>query len=335
LSKASANAGEPAYWDFVALTALAAIFGASFIFTRIAVRDIPPLTVVAARLLLAALAVLVVMKMRGQSLPAGNRVWIFICASAFFGNALPFALISWGQVKVDAGLTAIFMAVMPLMTILLAHFVTADERMNLYKLCGVVVGLLGVVVLIGWDKLGELGDEMVRQYAIALGAVSYAINAIVTKHLTAVPRYSMIAALLLVASMMMLPLSLWYEQPWQLHWSAMATWAIVFLALGPTAIATLLILVIVGRQGASFLSQINFMVPLFGVLFGAVFLHEVLAPNAWISLLLILSGIALSRGSFFSTNQRRQPSSEALNDRPTIKPNHKPNGPQFSTCVAR
>lgn len=286
--------------DFVMLTTLAAIFGASFVFTRVAVRDIPPLTIAAGRILIAFVLLYVFMRIRGQRLPRGWRLWLIISAASFFGYALPFVAITWGQVKVDAGLTAILMAVMPLITIILAHYLTTDEHMNRYKLIGVLVGLLGVTVLIGWDKLGQLGDDLIRQYAIGLGAVSYAFNAILTKHLTNVPRFSMMAALMLAAVIMLVPISLWIDQPFfgagsEIHWSASAMLAMLTLAIGPTAIATLLILNIIARQGASFLSQINFMVPLFGVLFGAVFLQERLPASAWIALALILLGIAVSR----------------------------------------
>jgi len=289
------NNGPPGYWDFLAMAILAAILGMSFVFTRIAVDDIPPLTVAATRLTIAALLLLALMKIHGQCLPRDRHLWFLICITSFFGNALPFSLISWGQVEVDAGLTAILMAVMPLITILLAHVVTADERLNRYKLIGVLLGLTGVVVLIGWGELRQLGEQTIRQFAIAMGAVCYAINAILSKYLTKVPRYSLIAALLLASSVMLLPISLILDSPWQVHWSIEATGAILILALGPTAIATMMLLHIIARQGASFLSQINFMVPLFGVLFGAVFLHEVLAPNAWIALVMILLGIAISR----------------------------------------
>lgn len=282
------------------LTTLAAIFGASFVFTSIAVRDIPPLTVAAGRLLLAFLVLYALMRLRGQRLPLGWRLWVIISAASFFGNALPFALISWGQVTVDAGLTAILMAIMPLMTITLAHFVTSDERMNRYKVVGVLLGLLGVTVLIGWNKLGQLGDDLIRQYAIALGAASYAINAILTKQLTHVSRIPVMTALMLAATVMLLPLSLYFDQPFlnqsaSITWSSSALVSMLVLALGPTALATLMILNIIDRQGASFLSQINFMVPLFGVFFGVVFLHESLAPSAWVALALILLGIGVSR----------------------------------------
>jgi len=285
----------PGYADYAILCGLAIIFGSSFIFTSISVRDLPPITVAAGRLSIAALLMLMLMHFKKQSLPAPGRIWIFIATAAFFGNALPFALVSWGQVKVDAGLAAIFMAIMPLITVVLAHMFTVDEKMSRLKLIGVFSGLLGVVVLIGWDKLGGLGDDMLRQYAILFAAFCYSINAIITKYLTAIPRVPMMTALLLVAAFMLLPFVIWLDKPWQLEPSLSSVGSVLVLALGPTALATLIILHLIGRQGASFLSQINFLVPLAGVFFGWVLLGETLPANAWVALTIILLGIAASR----------------------------------------
>lgn len=281
--------------DYLLLSGLALIFGLSFIFTNISVQSVGPLSVATSRLLLAFLILFPIMRFYGQRLPARGRVWWFIAAAAFFGNSLPFALISWGQVKVDAGLTAILMAIMPLMTVLLAHVTTVDEKMNRYKLIGVLCGLLGVAVLMGWEQLGQLGDSMLRQYAIAFAALCYAVNAIVTKHLTDVPRLPMMCALMLVATCLLLPFALWLEPPWHASPTTSALAAIVALAVGPTALATLIILTIIDRQGASFLSQINFLVPLSGVMMARIFLSESLPPSAWIALGVIMFGIGLSR----------------------------------------
>jgi len=287
--------GKPGALDYLLLVGLALIFGLSFILTNVAVQSIAPLSVATARLLIAAIVLFPLMHFYGQHLPARGRVWFFIIGSALFGNAIPFALISWGQVKVDAGLTAIFMAIMPLMTVLLAHISTTDEKMNRYKFIGVLCGLLGVVVLMGWDQLGQLGDSMLRQYSIALATLCYAVNAIITKHLTEVPRLPMMCALMLVATALLLPFSLWLEQPWNTALEFKSTAAIVALALGPTALATLIILTIIDRQGASFLSQINFLVPLSGVLMARLFLDEMLPTSGWVALFIILVGISLSR----------------------------------------
>jgi len=209
----------------------------------------------------------------GQKLPPPGKIWLYVFLSGLFGNALPFALVSWGQVKVDAGLSAIFMAVMPLSTILLAQILTDDERIN----------------------RTSLGDETLRQLAILIAAVCYALNAIITRKLTALPKYSMVAALMVAASVLMVPASLLIDQPWGLSVRIESIGALVMLAVGSTAIATLLILVIIERCGATFLSQINFMVPLFGVIFGTVLLSERLAANAYIALAIILIALALSR----------------------------------------
>ena len=267
----------------------------SFIFTNISVQEIPPLTVAAFRLFIALLVMYPVMKFAGQKLPAAGRVWIYIFLSGLFGNALPFALVSWGQVKVEAGLSAIFMAVMPLSTILLAQLLTDDERINRWKMAGVLLGFAGIVVLMGRQSLSSVGDEVFRQLAILLAAISYALNAIVTRKLTSLPKYSMVAALMIAATILLLPASLIIDQPWHLNVGASSIGAILMLAIGSTAIATLLILTIIDRCGATFLSQINFLVPLFGVFFGTMLLGERLSATAYIALAIILGALALSR----------------------------------------
>ena len=289
------NNKTPTAKDYLLLTTLAAIFGLSFIFTNISVREVPPLTVAASRLFIALLIMYPIMLGAGQRLPPPGKIWIYIFLSGLFGNALPFALVSWGQVKVDAGLSAIFMAVMPLSTILLAQILTNDERINRWKMAGVLLGFAGIVVLMGKNSFTSLGDEVLRQTAILIAAISYALNAIITRKLTTLPKYSMVAALMVAASVLMVPASLLIDQPWGLSVNRGSLAALVMLAVGSTAIATLLILTIIERCGATFLSQINFMVPLFGVLFGALLLSERLSVNAYIALAIIMAALALSR----------------------------------------
>ena len=272
---------SPNSLDYMLLFGLSAIFGMSFIFTNISVREIPPLTVAAGRLLIALLIVYPIMRIQKQRLPAIGKIWLTIFLSGLLGNALPFALISWGQVKVEAGLAAIFMAVMPLATIVFAQFLTVDERINRWKLIAVLLGFAGIVVLMGFDSLSELGDETLRQLAILLAAFCYALNAIVTRKLTSIPKYSMTSALMIAACVLIVPFSLILDQPLSLSPTASSLMAILALAIGPTAIATMLILIIIDRSGATFLSQINFMVPLLGVVLGAVLLQEKLSTNAY------------------------------------------------------
>ena len=286
---------SPNSLDYMLLFGLSAIFGMSFIFTNISVQEIPPLTVAAGRLLIALLIVYPIMRIQKQRLPAIGKIWLTIFLSGLLGNALPFALISWGQVKVEAGLAAIFMAVMPLATIVFAQFLTVDERINRWKLIAVLLGFAGIVILMGFDSLSDLGDETLRQLAILLAAFCYALNAIVTRKLTSIPKYSMTSALMIAACVLIVPFSLVLDQPLSLSPTASSLMAILALAIGPTAIATMLILIIIDRSGATFLSQINFMVPLLGVVFGAVLLQEKLSANAYWALVIIILALAMSR----------------------------------------
>ncbi len=286
---------KPKPIDYVLLVSLAAMYGASFMFTKFAVAELPALTVTAGRIGIGFAVLLVVALAFGERLPARANIWPTIIVAAFFGSALPFGLISWGQVKVDAGLAAILMATMPLCTILIAHLFTVDEKLTLNKLAGVFLGVAGVTILMGTGSLASIGDETVRQTAIAAAAVCYAVNAVVTKKLIGLPPFALAAALLFAATMMIVPLALIVDRPWNLSASLPAYGSMLVLGVLPTAMGTLMLVSIIRRQGASFLGQINFMVPLFGVFWATLFLSERLPANAWFALAVIMIGVAVAR----------------------------------------
>ena len=289
----AADSSAAGWRDYLLLLLLSLLFGASFTLTSLAVREVPPFTVVSTRLLVAMLIFVVLMVIAGQKLPRGAGVWAGIAGAAFFGNALPFCLINWAQLRVDAGLTAIYMAIMPLGTVLIAHFVTVDEKLNLLKLVGVVAGIIGVAVLMGLGQLGLMGGNLLSELAIIGAALCYSVNAVITRFLVNLDKRSLLSGLMILSVVMVLPLSLYFDQPWSLQPSAMAILSMLALGVGPTAIATLLLIVIIARQGASFLSQINFIVPLVGAAMGVYLLDESLPPNALVALVCILLGIAM------------------------------------------
>lgn len=281
--------------DYALLIVLASMFGASFMMTKIAVVDVPPATIALARIAIGGVMLFFIMLMYSQTLRSLLPHWKMIALAGFFGTALPFFLISWGQEKVDAGLTAILMAVMPLFTLVLAHFFTNDEKLNVFKIIGFCLGLLGVAVLIGFDKLASFGEETIRSYAIMLAACSYAVHAILSKYLTDLPRYAVSSAVLLVSILFLLPIVLYLDAPWTLDISAKSWWMLILLGILPTGVGMLMLFAIIERQGASFLSQINFLVPVFGVLWAIALINETLPPNALAALLIILAGVAIAR----------------------------------------
>lgn len=308
----------PGIIDYLMLVTLSAIFGAAFMLITIAIETVPTMTVVAARLLLSAVIFLLVAKIVGQRLfvfsDYGMGVWGAIIASGLFGNALPFFLITWGQEKVDAGLAAILITLMPLVTIVLAHFFSEDERIGWAKVIGLICGLFGVIFLFGFDKLLSLGDEALRQYAILGAAVCYAINVIIMKKLTKLPRYSTIAAVLCVSFIMVFPFAIFVDRFWTIMPSARSVVAVVMLGLISSGFGSLLRFAIVARQGAAFISQINYLIPLMAVFWGWLFLSQVPEIEAYIALGFILAGIAIVR--FGEQNKHKRAANTAANISP-------------------
>lgn len=287
---------KPGAGDYGLLLMLAAIWGSSFLFIKLSVDTVPAATTTLLRLIVAAAILVAVAAHARQPMPRGARVWGLILLASLTGNALPFTLISWGEEVIDSGLAAILIAVMPLTTIVLAHLLTADEKLTARKGIGVALGFGGLVVLIGPEKLLHLGEDTLRELAVAGAAFCYGVNAIVTKALAGHPRRALAAAIMVASALMLVPASLLLDRPWDLQPSEQSLAAIGVLGIAQTAIGTLLLFAIVSRQGASFFSQINFLVPVFGVFWGVVLLAERPPSNAYGALTLILLGIAIARG---------------------------------------
>jgi drug/metabolite transporter (DMT)-like permease len=285
----------PGLADYLALVALAAVWGANFILIKIGVETVPAAPFAVLRLASAAVAVWLLALHAGDSFRFPRRTWAPILLASLSGNTIPFILIGWGQERVDAGVAAILMAVMPLSTLLLAHLFTRDEKLSLRKSAGVALGLMGLLVLIGWSRLAQMGEETMRELAIAAAASCYGINALVTRSLAGLPRLSVVAVMLAASAVLAVPAALYSHPTLAFEPSTASIVAIVVLGVLPTGLGTIAMFALIGRLGASFFSQINFLVPVFGVLWGALLLAERPSINALAALAIILLGIAIAR----------------------------------------
>ncbi len=158
---------HPALADYLLLFGLAALWGGSFTFIKMGVETVPAVTTTLLRLLIATALILALAYWRGERLPRGGRIWRVVLATAITGNAVPFTLISWGEERIDSGLAAILMGIMPLTTMLIAHAVTVDDRLTPGKIAGIVLGFIGLVILIGPARLTSLGGDVIRELAVA------------------------------------------------------------------------------------------------------------------------------------------------------------------------
>lgn len=281
--------------DLGLLVLLGAIWGSSFLFIKLAVPTIPPLTIVAGRVGLGALLLLAAMRLRGLRLPREPAVWRRLAAIAVVGNVLPFALISWGEGRIDSALAAILMSTVPLATVLLAHLLTRDERLSPGKVAGVAIGLAGVALLIGPGALGGLGERLWGQLAVVLAACGYAMSGIVARGLSGLSATATGAGVLSVAAAIAVPASLLVDRPWTLEPAPLGLAAVTVLGAVCTAGAYMILFRLATTIGATFLSLNNYLIPAFGVLWGALFLGEAVPPRALGALLLILGGIALTQ----------------------------------------
>jgi drug/metabolite transporter (DMT)-like permease len=284
--------------DWFVLLALAGLWGTSFLFVKIAVREVTPVTLVAARFVIAATVLSVVVRTRGLRLPTSRRVWSHYLLMSLIGNAVPFTLIAWGQIRTDVGLAGILMGVMPLMTLLLAHFFVPGERMTPRMVGGFAVGFIGLVALFGPEALLEFGGEasdLLSQVAIASAAIGYAISTIIARRLATLDPLVSATTVMWITTAIMVPAALWVDRPWNLAPSGESIASIVWLGLFATALATILYFRVIQRAGPTFLSLINYMIPVVALVVGAVVLDEDLVGTVLIGMALILTGLAISQ----------------------------------------
>ena len=303
---------RPGVLEFSILIALAAMWGNSFVLTKWGVTEVHPASLAMIRTLGGGVILLLAALVLSRPISRKLSDWVVMIASAILGNAIPFVLIGWGQAKVNAGLGAVLMGVMPLMTLVLAHFFSKGEALKLRSLIGVLLGLIGLVLLVGPSVLYDLGNEGVRQIAFLGAAFCYALNIILTRWVGHLDPIAFSAVIITGAGVLLMPFGIPPLLSDALLISTENWLYILILVLFPTALAAILLFILVRRVGVNFFSQVNYLVPISGVAWGWALANEVIEPELALALLFILGGIALSRrraephNSVSSTPQGRQ-----------------------------
>lgn len=292
---------NPGLKNWLLLVTLGVIWGASFMGSKFALVDYPPLWVAAFRIGIGAAALTVLTYCLGRRLPDwnkenGKRIWFHALGMAVFTNALPFTLLSWGQVYVTSSFAGITMAVVPLLVLPLAHFLLPKEKMGLRKVMGFAIGFSGTALLVGLDtfQITENGWESVARIACVAAACCYAIGSIITRLCPTTSAMGFASAGLILAAAIILPIALIVESaPGTASMPAML--GLAFLGLFTTALATIILVTVINSAGPSFLSLVNYQVPIWAVVFGIVLLGESLPAQFLYALGLIIAGMAISQ----------------------------------------
>ena len=290
----------PLEWGF--LVVLSVLWGGAFFLIEIALRDLPPFTIMIFRVTGAALFLWVIVLVRGVAIPRGWGLWMILTIMAVFNSALPFSLIGWGQIQITSGLSSILIAMTPLLAVITAHFFTEDESFTPMKGLGVLSGLIGAVVMIGPEFLRDLGSNVLSQLAVLGGAVSYSIAAVFGRRFGRkdMSPISVAAGQVTMAAVLLLPFFLIVDQPWTLSFPTLeGMGAVAGLALGSTGIAYLIYYRVLARAGATNLMLVNFMAPVSAILLGLFVLGETLALEQVIGMGFIALGLALIDGRVF------------------------------------
>lgn len=283
------------------LMLLSMLWGGSFLFIGIAVREIPPLSLVFVRVLMASLMLIGAALIFRVSVRLNGAVVVTLLGMSILNNVIPFTLIAWAQGHIPSGLASILNATTPLFTVAVLHVAT-DEKAGWLKFCGIAVGFLGVAVMLG-QGFGALGAmALLPQLAVLAAAISYALSGLWSRRIArqGIPPLVAAGGQLLCSSLLLAPLMVAVDRPWLMHMpSAKAVLAVLALALLSTALAYILYFRILARAGATNLSLVTFLIPVSAILLGIVVLGEKLALIHVVGMILIAVGLVLIDGRLF------------------------------------
>tara|TARA_B100000676_G_scaffold311848_1_gene383378 strand:- start:4310 stop:5233 length:924 start_codon:yes stop_codon:yes gene_type:complete len=281
------------------LVTLSIVWGGTFFFQEIAVQELPVFTIVSIRVLIAALLLWAVTALTGNTLPSGLKIWAALFLLALVNNVIPFTLIVWGQQEISSGLAAILNATVPLFTVLIAHFVTTDEKLTRTKFAGVIIGLFGVIVIIGEDALEGIGIAVLAQLAVLVASLAYTFGGLYGRKIQAMglTPLGISTGQLIASSVILIPVALLADEPWTLSLPGTEIIiAVIALASVSTAFAYILFFRILATAGATNLMLVTFLIPVSALALGILILGEVLETRHIVGLLCIGAGLAAIDG---------------------------------------
>lgn len=280
------------------LVMLAAMWGPSFLFIKVAVEEIPPLTLVLGRVSIGAIFLLIVLLSQRRRLPRDRRLWKSLAVMAMLHNTLPWVLLSWGEQYIDSSLASILNGTTPIFTIVLAHFMVEDDRITSSKLLGVVLGFAGLFLLIVPSLMDGVQATTWGLVAVAVAAALYGVAIIYSReHLRGLPPLVAPATQLSLATLFMLPVTLLVDRPWTMESSSTAALgSLVALGILGTGLAFIVYYRLIETADSTYVSMVTYIIPVFGVILGVLVLDEQLTWHTLAGFALILFGVMVVNG---------------------------------------
>ena len=283
---------QPKLIDYILLTLLALIWASAFFNIKIATYSFGPVTIAFLRVLFGSIPVLLLCYHKNIKIEAFSEDWHWFAMIGFINLVAPFFLIAYGVKSVQSNLAAILMASTPLSATVLSHFYTKNEKFNLVKTFGVLIGFFGVIFLFSENLLIN-ENNFFSALLILLGSTCYVIGGLLTLKISKKKNENVTASILIWATIILIPLVSFIEQPWQVTPSTESLISVIYLGIVPTGVAWLLRFRILKNNGLIFQAQVAFLIPIFGVILGYIFLKELITIKVLISLIAVSIGIYL------------------------------------------
>ena len=281
---------QPKLIDYILLTLLALIWASAFFNIKIATYSFGPVTIAFLRVLFGAIPILLLCYFKNIKIEAFSKDWHWFAMIGFINLVLPFFLIAYGVKSVQSNLAAILMATTPLSATVLSHFYTKNEKFNLIKTFGVLIGFFGVIFLFS-DNLLINKSNFVSALLILLGSTCYVIGGLLTLKISKKKNENVTGSILIWATLILIPLVSFTEQPWQVIPRTDSLISVIYLGVVPTGLAWLLRFRILKNNGLIFQAQVAYLIPIFGGILGYIFLKELITIKVLISLIAVSVGI--------------------------------------------
>jgi len=282
--------------EWACLILLSLLWGGTFFFAKIALAEVPPLTIVLSRLILASTALFLVTRALGLSGGTTPRPRDFAILG-LLNNVLPFCLIFWGQTQISVGLASILNATTPLFSVIVAHFLTKDEKLTSLRALGVAAGMIGVAAMIGVGALTDLGASLPHQLAVLAAALSYGFAGVYSRRFKGAQPMTIATGQLTASALILAPVALLIDRPWLLPIPSDAVLGcLLALGLFSTALAYFLYFRILTASGATNAAMVTFLVPVSALALGVFLLGETIGASQWIGMALIALGLSLIDG---------------------------------------
>ena len=281
---------EAKSFDYFILTLLALIWASAFFNIKIATYSYGPLTIAFLRIFLGAIPVVLLCYVKNIKIEAFSKDWYWFASIGIINLVIPFFLIAYGVKNVQSNLAALLMASTPLSASVLAHFFTKNEKITLVKTIGILLGFSGIVFLFS-DNILINKNNFVSALLILCGSTFYVIGGLLTLKISNKKNENVTASILIWGSLILLPISFFIEQPWNLSPRLDSTISLLYLGVFSTGIAWLLRFYILKNNGLVFQAQVAYLIPIFGVILGFLILGELITPKVIISMLAVIIGI--------------------------------------------